>query len=149
MSTALYQAMMLLVGAERAKLYTWHLAHVSLATHLLKCNVPAATIQALLRWQTDESLRAYARMSMADSASRLECQWLTLLHILIVPPEPPLGLSSQLKCQLQSMSAFNSSWPCMKWLEMLEATINIKLCLEHALNCSSLGKLETARPDQA
>jgi hypothetical protein len=49
----------LLVGGERAKLYTWYSGRISLATHLLKCNVPPSTIQAMLRWQTDESLRAY------------------------------------------------------------------------------------------
>ena len=62
MASAMYKAMSLLVGAERAKLFTWHSARISLATHLLRCKVNPATIQAILRWQTDESLRAYARL---------------------------------------------------------------------------------------
>jgi site-specific DNA-cytosine methylase len=72
MATAMYRAMHFVVGAATAKLYTWHSARISLATHLLKCNVPAATIQALLRWQTDESLRAYARLSMTDCGQLLD-----------------------------------------------------------------------------
>jgi hypothetical protein len=72
MAAAMYAAMSLLVGPERAKLYTWHAARVSLATHLLKCKVAPATIQAILRWQTDESLRAYARLSMEDCAQYLD-----------------------------------------------------------------------------
>lgn len=72
MAAAMYAAMSMLVGPERAKLYTWHAARVSLATHLLKCKVAPATIQAILRWQTDESLRAYARLSMEDCAQYLD-----------------------------------------------------------------------------
>jgi hypothetical protein len=49
MATTLYRAMTLIVGPVRAKLYTWHAARVSLATHLLKCKVQPSTIQALLR----------------------------------------------------------------------------------------------------
>ena len=72
MATAMHKAMSMVVGPQLAKLYTWHSARISLATHLLKCNVPPATIQALLRWQTDESLRAYARLSMQSSAKLLD-----------------------------------------------------------------------------
>ena len=72
MASAMYLAMSYLVGGARAKLYTWHSARISLATHLLKCKVPAATIQALLRWQTDESLRAYARLSTEDCGNMLD-----------------------------------------------------------------------------
>ena len=72
MTEAMYRAMTALVGPKRAKLYTWHAARVSLATHLLKCKVKPATIQAILRWQTNESLRAYARMSMEDCADYLD-----------------------------------------------------------------------------
>ena len=72
MTSAMYKAMSLLVRAERAKLFTWHSARISLATHLLRCKVNPATIQAILRWQTDESLRAYARLSMMDCAHLLD-----------------------------------------------------------------------------
>jgi hypothetical protein len=72
MAEAMYKAMTLLVGPERARLYTWHAARVSLVAHLLKCKVKPATIQEILRWQTDESLRAYARLSMQDCADYLD-----------------------------------------------------------------------------
>jgi hypothetical protein len=61
-----------IAGQQRAKLYTWHSPRIYLATHLLSCNVKPAVIQALLRWQTDESLRAYAKPSMQDSARMLD-----------------------------------------------------------------------------
>ena len=69
MATGLHRAMCLIVTPQRAKLYTWHSARISLATHLVKCKVPADTIQAMLRWQTADNLRAYARLSMDDCAS--------------------------------------------------------------------------------
>ena len=72
MAAAMYSAMSMPVGPQRAKLYTWHAARVSLATHLLKCKVAPATIQAILRWQRDESLRHYARLSMEDCAQYLD-----------------------------------------------------------------------------
>jgi hypothetical protein len=72
MTTAMYNVMVHDVGASRAKLYTWHSGRISLATHLLKCGVPHATIQSLLRWQTAESLLAYARLSMSDCGSLLD-----------------------------------------------------------------------------
>ena len=61
MVQALHKAMTEIAGQQRAKLYTWHSPRIYLTTHLLSCNVKPAVIQALLRWQTDESLRAYAR----------------------------------------------------------------------------------------
>lgn len=72
MSSALYSAMSSLVGNERAKLYTWHSGRIYLATALYASNVKPQVIQAMLRWQTDESLRAYARLSMDDSARMLD-----------------------------------------------------------------------------
>ena len=72
MTTAMYKAMCVIVGSSRAKLFTWHSARISLATHLLRCKVPPATIQAMLRWQTDESLRAYARLSMQDCGAMFD-----------------------------------------------------------------------------
>jgi len=40
-----------------------HSFRVALACQLLECGASPAQIQALLRWQTDESLRSYARLS--------------------------------------------------------------------------------------
>jgi hypothetical protein len=71
MATALFHAMTMLVGGA-AKLYTWHSARISLATMLHKCDVKPAVIQAMLRWQTEDSLRTYCRMSMQESAHMLD-----------------------------------------------------------------------------
>ena len=72
MATGLHRAMRLIFTPQRAKLYTWHSARISLATLLAKCKVPAKTIQATMRWQTADSLRAYARLSMDDCANMLD-----------------------------------------------------------------------------
>ena len=71
MATALFHAMTMIVGGA-AKLYTWHSARISLATRLHKCGVKPSVIQAMLRWQTAESLRTYCRMSMEESAALLD-----------------------------------------------------------------------------
>ena len=72
MASAMFAAVSLMVGSVRAKLFTWHSARALLAMHLLKCKVPPATIQAMLRWQTDESLRAYARLDMNECGEMLD-----------------------------------------------------------------------------
>jgi len=72
MAAAMYRAMTAIVGPERAKLFTWHSARISLATMLYQCKVKPATIQAMLRWQTEESLRTYCRLGMADYGSMLD-----------------------------------------------------------------------------
>ena len=41
---------------------TWHSFRVFLAMALLECGASPAQIQALLRWQTEDSLRLYARL---------------------------------------------------------------------------------------
>ena len=38
MAAAIHRAMSMVVGPQPAKLYTWHSASISLATHLLRCN---------------------------------------------------------------------------------------------------------------
>ena len=39
---------------------------------LYQCKVKPATIQAMLRWQTEESLRTYCRLGVADYGSMLD-----------------------------------------------------------------------------
>ena len=46
--------------AEVAKNYSWHSARIFLATSLLEAKASRAEIQALCRWQTEESLNTYA-----------------------------------------------------------------------------------------
>jgi hypothetical protein len=71
MATALFRAMTMIVGGA-ANLYTWHSARVSLATLLHKCGAKPSVIQAMLRWQTEDSLRSYCRLSMGDCGSLLD-----------------------------------------------------------------------------
>lgn len=53
---------MQLLGAP--KVYSWHSFRVALASSMLEAGATAAEIQAVCRWQTEESLRVYARLSM-------------------------------------------------------------------------------------
>ena len=43
--------------------YSWHSARIGLACRLLAAGATAAQIQALCRWQTEDSLRVYARLN--------------------------------------------------------------------------------------
>lgn len=73
MASALYAAMTVVTGStEAAKLYTWHSFRSYLATALYAAKVKPATIQAMLRWQTEESLRAYSRLSRHQAAKHLD-----------------------------------------------------------------------------
>lgn len=54
------------------KNYSWHSARIYLATSLLAANASHAQIQALCRWQTDESLKIYARLSRLDYVSLIQ-----------------------------------------------------------------------------
>lgn len=64
MRTALFRLLCLFLPDEIAKLYTWHSFRISLACALLAAGSTNAQIQAVLRWQTEESLRVYARMGV-------------------------------------------------------------------------------------
>ena len=64
MASALHFAVSTLVGSTRAKLFTWHSGRIYLCTALHAAGIKPQIIQAMLRWQTDESMRAYNRMSM-------------------------------------------------------------------------------------
>ena len=46
-----------------ARLYTWHSARIFLATVLAEHGASDRQIQALCRWQTDESLKIYVRLN--------------------------------------------------------------------------------------
>jgi hypothetical protein len=73
MANWLYRSMLSIgTPADIAKLYTWHSWRIGLASRLAAAQVPDATIQTLLRWQSDESLRAYKRLSMQDQSAFIE-----------------------------------------------------------------------------
>ena len=59
---------------------TLHSYRVGLACQLLEAGASPAQIQAILRWQTDESLRLYARMG--DQATG---RWLKKAQGSVVP----------------------------------------------------------------
>ena len=50
------------LGAARSS-YSWHSARIRLACCLLDAGASAAQIQAICRWQTEDSLRVYARLN--------------------------------------------------------------------------------------
>ena len=64
MADAMFHWVGHLVPEAAAKLLTWHSPRIYLACALSANGVPDDKIQALLRWQTKESLRVYARMGM-------------------------------------------------------------------------------------
>jgi hypothetical protein len=64
MTSVLFYLLCTFLPAEVAKLYTWHSFRIHLACALLKAGCSNGQIQAFLRWQSEESLRAYARMSV-------------------------------------------------------------------------------------
>jgi hypothetical protein len=68
----MYSAVSRLVGPERVRLYTWHSGRILVCTTLHACGVKPGVIQAMLRWQTDENMRAYNRMSMAEYARNVD-----------------------------------------------------------------------------
>jgi len=72
MADAMFHWVKRFVGEESAKLYTWHSGRIFLACALSAQNVKPATIQTMLRWQTEESLRTYARMGMNEYAANLD-----------------------------------------------------------------------------
>ena len=60
------------VGAANVGSYSWHSARIYLACALLASGASTAQIQALCRWQTDASLRLYARLNANKYHSLLQ-----------------------------------------------------------------------------
>ena len=51
------------------KLYSWHSASIYLCTSLLEAGASRAQIQALCRWQTEESINVYGRFTKETYSS--------------------------------------------------------------------------------
>ena len=66
MASAMYHWVSCVIPAASAPLFTWHSCRIFLACALACAKPPCkpAVTQALLRWQTDKSLRLYSRMGM-------------------------------------------------------------------------------------
>ena len=79
------------VGAAAAGRYSWHSARIYLACSLLAAGATSAQIQALCRWQTEDSLRIYARLNpqhyraLLDAAGRADVSSVTTASL------PPLS----------------------------------------------------------
>ena len=69
MASTLFYLLSSFLPAAAAKMYTWHSFRISLACALLAAKCSNAQIQAVLRWQTEESLRIYARMGIEEQLS--------------------------------------------------------------------------------
>lgn len=69
MASTLFYLLSSFLPAAAAKMYTWHSFRISLACALLAAKCSNAQIQAVLRWQTEESLRIYARMGVEEQLS--------------------------------------------------------------------------------
>ena len=63
LDAALLKLLELIVGKSNVSKYSWHSARIHLACSLLASGASSAQIQALCRWQTEDSLRVYARLN--------------------------------------------------------------------------------------
>ena len=82
------------VGKANASKYSWHSARIYLACSLLAAGASVAQIQALCRWQTEDSLRVYARLNPSSYAAlltRASCADVQSVSVASLPP-----LSSEL-----------------------------------------------------
>ena len=88
MVIVLHNAVASLVGNERAKLFSWHSGRIFLCTALHAAGVKPAIIQAMLRWQTDESMRAYNRMSMQQYGQNVDLAARSVIAAVQTPNMP-------------------------------------------------------------
>jgi len=63
LDTALKSLLRPIVGAANIRKYSWHSGRIYLACALLASGATNAQIQSLCRWQTEDSLRIYARLN--------------------------------------------------------------------------------------
>jgi hypothetical protein len=72
MKARLHLMLKTLLPPEQIRHYTWHSFRSGLACMLLAAGCKPATIQAMLRWRSEESLRAYARLNPGTYAGLLD-----------------------------------------------------------------------------
>ena len=72
MKARLHHMLASFMPVASAKLYSWHSFRSGSACMLLACNTKPSTIMAMLRWRSEESLRAYARLNPQECASLLD-----------------------------------------------------------------------------
>eukprot|EP00965_Chrysotila_dentata_P003009 97454-Pleurochrysis_carterae.AAC.1 len=78
--TLLSRLLLRFLPPARAAHYSWHSFRVYLACALLESGASPAQIQALCRWQSDESLKVYARLTPAAYGDLLEKAMRARLH---------------------------------------------------------------------
>ena len=71
LDTLLHHMLCRVYTPETARLYSWHSARIYLACALLASKATRAQIQAICRWQTEESLNIYACIGAAQYAELL------------------------------------------------------------------------------
>ena len=71
LDTLLHHMLCRTYPAQTAKLYSWHSARIWLACALLASNASRAQIQAVCRWQTEDSLNIYACLGASQYADIL------------------------------------------------------------------------------
>ena len=71
LDVALKQCLRPVVGDDNLSKYSWHSARIYLGCALLAAGASGAQIQALCRWQSEDSLRLYARLNPAKYRSLL------------------------------------------------------------------------------
>ena len=85
------------LGAHAASLYSWHSARIYLACALLASGASNAQIQALCRWQTEDSLRIYARLNADKYHALLKAAASANVLSVSVASLPPLSNEVLLK----------------------------------------------------
>lgn len=80
-----------LMGAACAANYSWHSARIYLACSLLAAGATSAQIQSLCRWQTEDSLRIYARLNADKYRQLLEAAAAADVASVSTASLPPLS----------------------------------------------------------
>ena len=94
LDAALLAILTLLLGRTGASLYSWHSARIYLACALLAAGATGPQIQALCRWQSEDSLRVYARLNAERYDSLLSSAATASVHSVSTASLP--ALSSEL-----------------------------------------------------
>jgi hypothetical protein len=72
LDTVLRNMLCTMMTTKEAHAFSWHSFRIFLACSLLSAGASGSQIQALCRWQSDRSLRVYARLACTDYAALLQ-----------------------------------------------------------------------------
>ena len=88
MASAMHHAVAQLVGSARTKLFNWRSGRIYLCTALHVAGVKPSVIQAMLRWQTNGSMRAYNMMSMLQYGKNVDLAAKAVVASVLSPNLP-------------------------------------------------------------